>query len=141
MVIESLDDFPNEAKNERAFCQASGIKSVLSVPMASEGKVMGACSLVSVREQRAWLGDLVQRLRFVSDLFAGALARRRMDEQLRERLLEIGQLKTQLEQENIHLRKEIELRHLHKEIVGRSHVNEGSPEPRSNRSPGPTPPS
>ncbi len=122
MAIESLDEFPNEAQNERAFCQASGIKSVLSVPMVSEGKVMGACSLVSVREQRAWPGDLVQRLRFASDLFAGALSRKHMDEQLRERLLEIEQLKTQLEQENIHLRKEIELRHLHKEIVGRSHA-------------------
>ena len=54
MVSESLDDFRPEAQNEFRFCQAGGKKSVLSVPMVSEGKVMGACALVSVRAERRW---------------------------------------------------------------------------------------
>lgn len=120
MVIESLDDFPKEAIKERHFCQAANMQSVLSVPMAFGGKVMGACALVSVRAERAWPEDLVLRMRFLADVFAGAIARKRMDEQLKDRFLEIQKLKKQLENENIHLRKEIELQHLHKEIVGRS---------------------
>ena len=120
MVIETLDDFPEEAKNERQFCESENIKSVLSVPMVSGGKVMGVCALISIRAERGWPEDLVQRMRFVADVFAGAIARKNMDEQLSEKLIEIEQLKTQLEEENIHLRKEIELHHINKEIIGHS---------------------
>ena len=48
--------------------------------------------------------------------------RKRMEEQLRGQLAEIESLKQQLEAENIHLRKEIELQHVHEEIVSRSPV-------------------
>lgn len=43
-----------------------------------------------------------------------------MEEKLFERLSEIERLKRELEQENIYLREEIELRQMHEEIVGRS---------------------
>ena len=46
--------------------------------------------------------------------------RKQMENQLRERVEEIGGLKRQLEQENIYLRDEIMLQHGHDEIVGRS---------------------
>ncbi len=45
---------------------------------------------------------------------------KRLEEQLRTQLDEINRLKQRLEKENIHLRKEIELKVVHKEIVGRS---------------------
>ena len=118
--IHRLDDLPEEAEKERRFFTARKIKSILSVPMASGSRIMGTCSLVSVRKERVWPPELVQRMRFLAAVFAGALARNRMETQLRERLEEIERLKTRLETENIHLRKEIELQHVHKEIVGRS---------------------
>ncbi len=46
--------------------------------------------------------------------------RRQMEEQLRAQLEEIESLRQKLEKENIYLREEIELRHVHGEIVGRS---------------------
>lgn len=46
--------------------------------------------------------------------------RRQMENQLRSQLREIDKLKQQLEKENIYLRKEIELQHVHEEIVTRS---------------------
>ncbi len=46
--------------------------------------------------------------------------RKQMEDQLRMQLDEINVLKQQLEKENIYLRKEIELKTVHKEIVGRS---------------------
>lgn len=46
--------------------------------------------------------------------------RKRMEEQLEGRLREIGELKEQLEQENISLREEVKLLSPHEEIVGRS---------------------
>jgi PAS domain S-box-containing protein len=46
--------------------------------------------------------------------------RKKMEEELRQRLRDIEQLKQQLEKENLYLREEIELQNLHEEIVGRS---------------------
>lgn len=46
--------------------------------------------------------------------------RKQMENQLRLQLDEINNLKQRLEKENIHLRREIELKTVHKEIVGRS---------------------
>ena len=46
--------------------------------------------------------------------------RKQMEAQLRMQLDEIKSLKQQLETENIYLRKEIELKVMHKEIIGRS---------------------
>jgi formate hydrogenlyase transcriptional activator len=46
----------------------------------------------------------------------------RAGEQLQARLAEIGDLKRRLEQENIYLREEITLQHLHEEIIGQSDI-------------------
>ena len=46
--------------------------------------------------------------------------RKKMEEQLRERLQDIEQLKQKLEKENTYLREEIELQSAYEEIVGRS---------------------
>ena len=47
-------------------------------------------------------------------------AHKEMEKQLQTRLAEIQNLKRKLEEENIYLRKKIELRHAHERIVGRS---------------------
>jgi formate hydrogenlyase transcriptional activator len=46
--------------------------------------------------------------------------RKQMEDQLRAQIQEISDLKQQLEQDNLNLRKEIELQHVHKDIIGRS---------------------
>ncbi|HSR11386.1 MAG TPA: sigma 54-interacting transcriptional regulator, partial [Thermodesulfobacteriota bacterium] len=46
--------------------------------------------------------------------------RKRMEEALETRLREIEELKRNLEQENVYLREEVSLQHLHEEIVGQS---------------------
>jgi transcriptional regulator with GAF, ATPase, and Fis domain len=73
---------------------------------------------VSTRSERAWPDDLVQRFSLVSAVFAGALARRQMEEDLRERLIEIQRLKLELERENLALRQEVQILFEHQEIVG-----------------------
>ncbi|MEX1299494.1 MAG: GAF domain-containing protein, partial [Desulfotignum sp.] len=120
VVMERLESLPQAAEKERLFCLAGNIKSVLSVPMTSGKNIIGVFALASIHEERAWPRELVQQMRFVGDVFAGALARRKMEMELRERFQEIGRLKQQLEQENICLKKEIELQQAHDEMVGRS---------------------
>jgi len=120
VVINGLEDLPADADAERRLCLAKSMKSILSVPMVDGWKTLGSCVLVSVRAERIWPADLVQRMRLIATVFAGALVRKQMENQLRVRLEEIEGLKQQLEKENIYLREEIELQNVHEEIVGRS---------------------
>ena len=47
---------------------------------------------------------------------------KRVEDQLKEKLCEVEQLKKELEKENIYLREEIQLQEIHDEIVSRSHA-------------------
>jgi formate hydrogenlyase transcriptional activator len=73
VVINRLEDLPAEAEAERGLCLAKGMKSILSVPMASGRGVLGSFALVAVRTERVWPEDLVKRLRIITDVFASAL--------------------------------------------------------------------
>lgn len=64
----------------------------------------------------------MQQFKLVAQIFANALVRKQMENRLRDQLEEIQRLKLRLEQENIYLRKEIELQNAHEEIVGRSNA-------------------
>jgi formate hydrogenlyase transcriptional activator len=84
VVINRLEDLPAEAEEERRFCLAKSMKSILSIPMVSGQKTLGSCALVAVRAERVWPEDLVQRMRLIAEVFSGALARKRSEESLRE---------------------------------------------------------
>jgi PAS domain S-box-containing protein len=125
VVMNRVEDLPPEAEKERKVCLLNSMKSVLSVPMMSGGKARGSCALVTTRSERAWPEELVQRFRLVTEVFANALEHRKMEEQLRDNLHVIGDLKQRLENENIYLQEEIKL-------LGRSFL-------KRSRSPGQTP--
>ena len=84
VVINRLEDLPAEAEAERRLCLAKSMKSILSIPMVSGRRTLGSCALVAVRAERIWPADLVQRMRLIAAVFAGALARKRSEESLRE---------------------------------------------------------
>jgi len=84
VVINRLEDLPAEAEEERRLCLAENMKSILSIPMVSGRRTLGSCALVAVRAERIWPADLVQRMRLIAAVFAGALARKRSEESLRE---------------------------------------------------------
>ena len=84
VVINRLEDLPADAEAERRLCLAKSMKSLLSIPMVSGRRTLGSCALVAVRAERIWPADLVQRMRLITAVFAGALARKRSEESLRE---------------------------------------------------------
>ena len=84
VMFNRVEDLPAEAEAERRLCLAKGMRSLLSIPMISGGRTLGSCALVAVREERIWPADLVQRMRLIAEVFAGALARKRAEESLRE---------------------------------------------------------
>jgi formate hydrogenlyase transcriptional activator len=122
VVVNRLEDLPPEAEKERQLCLLKSMKSILSVPMISGGKTLGSCALVATRTERSWPEELVQRFRLLTQVFVNAMHRKQMEEQLRQNLREIENLKQRLERENVYLQEEVKLLVEHSEMVGQSLV-------------------
>jgi formate hydrogenlyase transcriptional activator len=120
--IERLEEMPENAKKDRASCTAMGILSFLNIPLFIDRKVSCLIFLNTIRGERSWPEEYVPRLRLLGEILVNALARRRMEEQLKTRLQEIENLRQQLEKENIYLRDEAKLQCFHEEIVGESNA-------------------
>ncbi|HEV8586007.1 MAG TPA: ATP-binding protein [Methylomirabilota bacterium] len=80
------DALPPAAAADRASYERLGTRSHLSIPLQAGGPMLGVLSFDSVRVERDWPDDLVDRLRLLSEAFAGALERKRMEQALSERL-------------------------------------------------------
>jgi len=79
-------ELPDAGAIDRAGFERMGTRSHVSLPLRAGGPVLGALSLDAVRAERVWSDDLVARLRLLSEAFASALERRRMEVSLAERL-------------------------------------------------------
>jgi len=80
------DALPEEAAADRTSYERLGTRSHLSIPLQAGGPMLGVLSFDSVRAERDWPDELVDRLRLLSEAFAGALERKRMELALAERL-------------------------------------------------------
>lgn len=81
-----VDELPDEAAVDRASFAREGTRSKIALPLNAGHSVLGALAFASVRSERAWPADLVERLRRVSEAFASALERKRVEHSLAERL-------------------------------------------------------
>jgi len=81
-----LAELPEVAAIDRASFERVGAGSQVLIPLRTGGPILGVLSFASVRAGQAWPDDLVERLRLLSEAFAGVLDRRRMELSLAERL-------------------------------------------------------
>ena len=81
-----LDELPEAAAIDRATFERLGTRSKVALPLRAGGPMLGVLSFGSVRGERAWPDELVERLRLLSEVFASALERKRMELSLAERL-------------------------------------------------------
>jgi signal transduction histidine kinase len=81
-----IDELPREAAIDRASYEHVGTRSKVSLPLSAGGPMLGVLSFGSVRSERAWPTELVERLRLLSEAFASALERKRVELSLAERL-------------------------------------------------------
>ena len=79
-------DLPQAAAADRARYERAGTRSHLSLPLRAGGSAVGVLSFETVHAEHAWSDELVERLQLVSEAFANALERRRMEVSLGERL-------------------------------------------------------
>lgn len=79
-AFHHLTDLPVEAASEREFYESLGVKSLLMIPLPVWRGTRAFVSFSSLRTERPWPDDLVQRLRLVGEIFTNALARKHAQE-------------------------------------------------------------
>ncbi|MEE4271972.1 MAG: PAS domain-containing protein, partial [Thermoanaerobaculales bacterium] len=85
IAVASLDELPAEAAVDREHGHLSGIKSNLCLPLSvGGGPPVGCLALNTLRVERDWPDDVVNRLQLVAQVFANALARSRHELRLQE---------------------------------------------------------
>jgi DNA-binding NtrC family response regulator len=114
------DDLPAEANIDKQTYIEWSIRSSLSVPIKLMESVDYSMTLNTVNREMIWPEEFIPRLQLLGEIFANALERTRMENELRKRLKEIESLKLQLEKENINLREELSQGQGFEKIIGSS---------------------
>ncbi|MDB6132627.1 MAG: putative signal transduction histidine kinase [Verrucomicrobiales bacterium] len=84
IAIYSVDTLAAEAAVDKETFRAQGIRSVIFVPMAVGGKLVGFIGLDSTRQEMNWSEDAISLLKIVGGILADALDRRRAEDALRK---------------------------------------------------------
>lgn len=84
IAIYSVDTLSAEAALDQQTFREQGIKSVIFVPMAVGGELVGFIGLDSTRIEMQWTEDAISLLKIVGGILADALDRRRAEDALRK---------------------------------------------------------
>ena len=79
-----LDELPEEAEVDRRSFTTLGTRSFVAVPLVVGGAPVGVLAFSTLRAEREWPGELIQRLRLLGEVLANALARRQAARAVRE---------------------------------------------------------
>lgn len=86
IVFACLDDLPEEASIERAWYGRHGLRSHVGLPVIVAGELFAILGFGTLRSERAWPAELLDRLKVVADMFGSALARKRAHEDVQQAL-------------------------------------------------------
>ncbi len=86
IVINSLDDLPEDATNEYDYCQSRGIKSFLMIPIQLGGRPIGNFGFDAIRQAQRWHPEQAEELHLVGKILATALDRKIQAGTVNERL-------------------------------------------------------
>ena len=96
--INSLDDLPAEAKEERRDWELEGLKSLLLVPLRGRGRlVTGSIGLRSYCRQIFWTQQDIRSLHIFSEAVANVLERKKTEEKLMEETAQLENSNKELE--------------------------------------------
>ncbi len=84
VTFSRLEELPEEAEVDRRAFSRLGTRSFVAVPLEVGGTPVGVLAIATLRAERDWAGELLQRLRLLGEIFANALARRRAERAVRE---------------------------------------------------------
>jgi signal transduction histidine kinase len=84
MQVAQLEALPVAAAADLETLRRMGTKSFVAVPLKVHGTVLGILSFATLRSERTWPNELVQRLRMLGEIFANALMRQRAEQASQE---------------------------------------------------------
>ena len=79
-------DFPQIASKEIIYCQQSGMKSILAIPVSVGGSLMCTIGFLTFKNYHLWPEFAIEQLTLLGELFANAIFRKRADEESRKHL-------------------------------------------------------
>jgi transcriptional regulator with GAF, ATPase, and Fis domain len=82
-VLENSSDLPDEAVAEKAYCQQTGMKSNLTIPVSVGGSLVGGIGFDTFHNYRSWPEELIEQLKRVAEIFVQAIYRKRTEEKLK----------------------------------------------------------
>lgn len=80
LIINKVEDLPDEAIDIKRFCEASQIKSSITVPLSVGGTTLWTLGIDAVRQQRTWSDEDIRSAKILGYIFANALARKQKQE-------------------------------------------------------------
>jgi len=96
------------------------ITAGVGVPLEIDDSGVDVFALAKTQSEHEWPKDIVNHCKDLGQILLNAMRRTDAEISLKDSYGEIKELKSRLELENIHLRKEIEILYSHDEIVGKS---------------------
>ena len=95
VVFSRLDDLPPEAAVDKIGFQSIHLKSHVSIPLRIDSDLVGVLSFGTLRAERLWPAELLERTRVVGEIFANMLARKRAQAEI-EHLLGFERLLSEI---------------------------------------------
>ncbi len=96
-----------------------GVKAGLGVPLEADDSGVDVFAMDKIEADYTWPVDILKHAEAIGRILLGAMRRSEAEVELHKSYDEIKQSKARLEQENIYLRKEMELLDSHEEIIGK----------------------
>jgi len=118
--IDDVENLPEQFKVDKSTLQKYDLKSLVVLPLAVAGEVVGGMTCGRLIEQKDWADQDIEDLKMFAELFANFVLRSKSRSELDDALNRLRLATDRLEAENVYLRQEIELTHGFDEIIGRS---------------------
>ncbi len=105
---------------ERETIAKTNFKSGLVIVLNFEATVVEVFVINFMHSTPVWSKEIIDQVQLLGHVFSNALNRKRAEQELNKRYHEIRLLKDKLEQENIYLQQEINVKHNVDTIIGKS---------------------
>ncbi|MEN1760884.1 GAF domain-containing sensor histidine kinase [Anoxynatronum sibiricum] len=80
ITVPRTDEMPNEARSEQQIVMEQGIKSLVVLPLRIKDELIGYLGLDDTIQYRNWSDSSLLSLRLIADIFSGAFARLRCEQ-------------------------------------------------------------
>jgi len=120
IIFSERSELPLEAAADLETARAHGQKSAAVFPIAVGSQLLGCLSFATVEREHVWSQPMIDRLRLITQVFAGVFLRLEHQRKLEASVAEVERLRDRLQAENDYLRQRTGIAEGFEEIVGES---------------------